>query len=81
MKETMIDRPPFKFSALREYSTGASVFTFTLRMEDNLMLSDLDAFEFGLLKECDKSEAIADKLLALECIVRKIERKLGVEQP
>lgn len=52
---------------------------------------EVDPLEFGpgvldertlrLTQECLQSESVADKLLALETIVRNIEIKNGVPQP
>lgn len=36
---------------------------------------DLDEMDKRLIKECESSKLISDKLLALECIARNIERK------
>lgn len=36
---------------------------------------DLTSFDLRLLRECDASDAFADKLLAAEMIVRKLETK------
>lgn len=32
-----------------------------------------EPFDLALIRECDQSASIADKLLALECIARRIE--------
>ena len=39
------------------------------------VVNELSWFDRALLAECDKSNSIADKLLALETIARKIEDK------
>lgn len=47
---------------------------YVLFLENNELVRLLpDTFTRQLLYECDKSNSIADKLLALEHIVRKIE--------
>ena len=69
-----------KFSQVREVTTNATVYQ--LRVEDtDMLLAPLDIFDMMLLKECEASKAIADKLLALETIARKIEQSQGVPQP
>lgn len=35
----------------------------------------LDNFDRALIKECEESDSVADKLLALECIARRIEEQ------
>jgi hypothetical protein len=49
----------------------------------DLIPLDLDQFEFALLRECDHSDSFADKLLALEMLVRKWEHasKVGRANP
>ena len=39
-----------------------------------LVLIRLNKWDKLLIKECERSDSIADKLLALECIARKIEK-------
>lgn len=41
----------------------------------DLVQLDLDGFERMLLRECEQSESLADILLGLELIARKIEAK------
>lgn len=43
--------------------------------EMELALLDLSAFDFALLRECDTSLVLSDKLLALEMLARKIEMR------
>ncbi len=42
---------------------------------------DLTSFDLRLLRECDASDAFADKLVAAELIVRKLETKQQQEAP
>lgn len=42
---------------------------------EDLVDIDLTPFDLWLLRECDASDAFADKLLAAEMIVRKLETK------
>jgi hypothetical protein len=51
------------FARRREYNLTIS--------DDFLMRVPLDRFDMMLIKECEESEKIEDKLLALETIVRK----------
>lgn len=39
----------------------------------DISMARLDKWDRHLLAECEKSNSIADKLLALECVVRRIE--------
>jgi len=55
---------------------------YQLTIEDTeFVLAPLDTFDLMLIRECDTSNAVADKLLALETIVRRIEQSQGVPQP
>lgn len=40
----------------------------------DLMTVELDAFDLAFLRECDNSTSMADKILAVEMLVRKHER-------
>lgn len=52
---------------------------YVLDLDDSeLMPLNLDKFDRMLIRECGASNSIADKLLALECIVRKIEQSHGI---
>jgi hypothetical protein len=69
-----------KFQKARELTTNATVYC--LRIEDtDLLLAPLDQFDMMLLRECGDSTSIADQLLALETIARRIEQQQGTPQP
>lgn len=69
-----------EFRKTREIITNATIYY--IRIEDfELQFAPLDEFDMRLIRECDKSIAVADKLLALEAIVRKIEIANKVPQP
>lgn len=51
---------------------------FTLTWEaDELANIKLDAADLALLRECDKSLSVADKLLGLECLARRLEQHVA----
>jgi hypothetical protein len=50
--------------------------TVTIEINDlEMVLLKLDRFDRLLLDECNKSNKISDKLLALECMARRIEEQ------
>ena len=54
--------------------TQKRIFKLTLTNHDMLdAYGKADSFFFRLLRECEESKSVADKLLALEAICRKIE--------
>ena len=53
-------------------ATGDLLFRIKLTQLD-LKTAKLDSWDRFLLDECDESEKISDKLLALEMLARKIE--------
>ena len=53
---------------------GASIATITIHPLDFLGV-DLDNNDKAIMKECNESDLIADKLLGLELIARKIQAK------
>jgi hypothetical protein len=68
-----------KLTQQRELITNATIYV--LRIEDlDLVLAPLDSFDLMLLRECSDSASIADKLLALECIARRIEQAQPVRK-
>jgi len=51
---------------------------YLLELDSNETLpTNLDNFDMMLIRKCGVSNSIADKLLALECIVRRIEQANG----
>ena len=62
-----------QFGTTEMSDTRTSIFTFTLTQMDMVMVN-LDAFDRALLVECEASSSIADKLLGLECIARRLEQ-------
>ena len=67
MERSVVEEP---FSMERIYTLKFTAFEF---MEVTCNLSDMDR---AIIQDCDKPDAtIADKLLALEIIARRIERK------
>jgi hypothetical protein len=65
---------------LREITTNETLYY--LRISDcELVMAELDTFDIMLIRECDTSASVADKLLALETIVRRIEQAKGAPQP
>jgi len=69
-----------KFQYRRDLTTNATHYYLVLEDAD-VAWAPLDQFDRMLIKECEGSKSIADKLLALECIARKIEEAEGVPQP
>ena len=53
--------------------TCTRIFKVTLTQMDMVMVN-LDSFDRALLVECEASSSIADKLLGLECIARRLEQ-------
>lgn len=50
-------------------------FVYTLEIENaDIIAIPLDSMDHTLIDECEKSHKIADKLLGLEMVVRKIEQ-------
>jgi len=48
--------------------------TYTLKIDDADMCAvNLTAFDHMMLRECEGSESIADKMLALETLCRRVE--------
>ena len=58
----------------RDPVTGDLHCEFTISETDQVKAASLDGFDFLLLRECESSDAISDKLLALELMARKIEQ-------
>jgi len=54
--------------------TKDRVFTIVLSERD-FITNELDSLGTLLLEECDKSDKISDKLLALQVVVNSIEKK------
>ena len=55
----------------RDWDRNQRIYILTIPMRE-IMKAKLHAFDL-LLDECEKSKSIADKLLALETIARRIE--------
>ena len=61
-------------------NTCAQVYRLTLCKSD-LIFVNLDPIDRALIHECEASNSVADKLLALECITRRIEQQRTLEAP
>jgi len=57
-------------------STGEDIFDLRIKISklDVIKMVQFDLLDKLLLKECEASESCADKLLALETLVRRIEQ-------
>ena len=62
-----------QFDTTEMLDTCTRVFTLTLTQRDMITVN-LYQFDHVLLAECDASPSIADKLLGLECIARRLEQ-------
>lgn len=62
------------FEHYRHPATGDYSVSLTLT-EEELESIKCTGFDRALFKECEESNSIADKLLALEAVVRKIEEE------
>jgi hypothetical protein len=54
--------------------TRDRIITVVLREEDFVVNNLFDEFDRLLLEECEKSNSVADKILALETVVRRYEQ-------
>jgi len=54
--------------------TRDRIITVVLREEDFVVNNLFDEFDRLLLEECGKSNSVADKILALETVVRRYEQ-------
>lgn len=68
------------FQQATDALTGDQIFQIRISNQKVVWL-EFDSFDIHLKRECDKSNAVADKLLWLENLVRKIEKAKGVPQP
>lgn len=58
-----------------QYDPGSSRHAFLLEWDEHdLIHLDLDGMDRRLLAECSHSDGIADKLLGLECLARRLEQ-------
>ncbi len=56
--------------------------TFTVEWDDwDLVRLDLGPTDMALLRACDESNSIADKLLGLECLARRLEQRGKADTP
>ena len=62
-----------KLTEYTDTETGDSVFEVKITEFDMLVVPKLDEFDRRLLLECNKSDRISDKLMAVMTIARKIE--------
>lgn len=65
-----------RFSYVDNLKTGDKEYILRISGYD-IVTARFDEWDRRLLEECDKSDNIADKLLALECMARRIERSKG----
>lgn len=64
-----------KWELQKKQTLEGDVLEFHLKIYPlDMMKVQLDSFDRLLLKDCGASESCADKLLALETLVRRIER-------
>ena len=63
-----------KLSRWDDPETGAMIYKLKIEPLDIISAYPLDNFDRLLIDDCEKSGCIADKILALEIIVRKIEQ-------
>ena len=61
-----------KFEYNMDHKTQDAIFRLTIP-QDCVNLVEFDEFSHALFISCEASDSIADKLLALETIVRKVE--------
>jgi hypothetical protein len=62
-----------KLTSNKSLTQDKTIFVLEIGGEEQASIS-LDRFDVLLLNECNKNDSIADKLLALETIARKIEQ-------
>ena len=55
-----------------DFESGDRVFTLRIRSRE-LVAIELQPFDRLLLADCDRSDKVSDKLLALETVARRIE--------
>ncbi len=63
----------------RDPANQQDVFQIKIRDSD-YVLAELQPFDRLLIKECEKSQLVSDKLLALETIIRRMEEGLELQK-